>query len=412
MSPAVTSNVDTLFMGSEALKRMEAFFEQGEMLTADRVSRNGGGVLLREMPPLIGQGPQVILVQPRDLVEGWRHSCTRTETPTLAENEVHLGGDGGSRNPPRLKAKSRSLQSISISPDFSKFLDRPETEERSRGGSRDPRSAPVVDDPDILTELTTRKPSWNFESILKEIEEDSVMVQSGSSSTTMEPCDSLPGPQDGFIEISLQGSDDADCKRPEDRQSSETQEALSRLFDQLLTDIYSHNLQPWCGQPGTPQRRRSDSILPHFNESYLDGHLNRQMSFPGALAERKSRVRLPVRCLSGIDRSSFTSMTTVGPLSYSEDFEETVLCENKLKLLPLSRIQDIRFELESNVSLTGKLLVVELEEKDTLMLEQHGLCEIVTASLQAISNKTRPASTLARCMKPPGRLMENRKVPL
>lgn len=32
--------------------------------------RFSGGVVLRDMPPLIGNGPQLIMVQPQDLLEG------------------------------------------------------------------------------------------------------------------------------------------------------------------------------------------------------------------------------------------------------------------------------------------------------------------------------------------------------
>ncbi|CAA9995281.1 unnamed protein product [Nesidiocoris tenuis] len=187
----------------------------------------------------------------------------------------------------------------------------------------------------------------------------------------------------------------------EERRSVETREALSRLFDQLLSDIYCHNLptRPDSQDGNCPNRRSSDSTLSEFYQKTARSvHLNRQKSCPGALGSLivpnaiTSRPALPVRKISdvNVEIAGFdtTIITQLSPLELSEFIEETVLCENKLKLLPLSRIADIHRDLELQVSTIGKELVDELERKDNLNLEQDGLCEIVTASLQAISSKT------------------------
>ncbi|BET03500.1 TBC [Nesidiocoris tenuis] len=361
--------------------------------------RFSGGVVLRDMPPLIGNGPQLIMVQPQDLLEGWERNEMRKERRS-GENP-----EGNSENSGR-SAKRKSLQSVSISPDFSKFLDRPQKEERYRGGSKERSPSPpcLLGDCDILNELVAKKPSWDFESILREIEEDSQLVSQISSSAHGATAASIESPstfESELIEVPLEISDDNERCSFEERRSVETREALSRLFDQLLSDIYCHNLptRPDSQDGNCPNRRSSDSTLSEFYQKTARSvHLNRQKSCPGALGSLivpnaiTSRPALPVRKISdvNVEIAGFdtTIITQLSPLELSEFIEETVLCENKLKLLPLSRIADIHRDLELQVSTIGKELVDELERKDNLNLEQDGLCEIVTASLQAISSKT------------------------
>ncbi|CAH1396696.1 unnamed protein product [Nezara viridula] len=259
---------------------------------------------------------------------------------------------------PKKTERRQSLKKIEISPDFSTLLAR--NRDRPLVSSLPPPplpELPVVDEDAILRDALSSESSLNSctssaSSVISEVAAPSLNDDEQNSLTEI-PLSGGINPRD-YRQITR------DPKK-EEKQRDE-KERLFRLFDQLLSEIYT------AEEMSRVSRRRSDNLL-YTGRS--GNKVERYHSHCGFL----ERYRVEEE-----------------PLRYSVEL---------LQKKSVPEIERIVNRLNLHLKEAGDNLVSGLEERDKLVIENQGLCDLITASLQAISAK-RSEDTEMRFSVSPG----------
>ncbi|XP_066906794.1 TBC1 domain family member 30 isoform X1 [Halyomorpha halys] len=242
--------------------------------------------------------------------------------------------------------KRQSLKKIEISPDFSTLVAR--NRDRPLVSSLPPPplpEIPVVDQDAILREVLSSESSLNSctssaSSIVSELTLPSLNDDDQSSLTE------IPLSGGGYHQTTR------DTKK-EEKQRDE-KERLFRLFDQLLSEINK------AEEMSRLSRRRSDNLL-------YSGHYGTKIE------------RYHSHC-------GFLEKYIV------EDEPSRYTMEQLQKKSP-AEMERIVHRLKLYLKEAGSNLVSGLEERDKLVTENQGLCDLITASLQAISAKRSSCTT-------------------